>query len=151
MNSGPLEEQSEPLTAKPSPQPPTFSVYRQVIDCGTLGYAQTVGSPIELRSEPQDLVVIIHLHGMERVLSCLLELWLLPKLPPPSAPTRETWLVVTKAMSKASDLLDKLLPSYLATVKIAAYYLAPPHSLLLLSCSYSSPISSLSLPLPLTL
>jgi hypothetical protein len=29
------------------------------------------------------------IHGMEGVLSCLLELWLLSKLPPPSAPPQE--------------------------------------------------------------
>jgi hypothetical protein len=38
-----------------------------------LGYAKTVWSSVELRFEPQDLVVIIHLHGTEGVLSCLLE------------------------------------------------------------------------------
>jgi hypothetical protein len=39
---------------------------------GALGYAKTVWFPVELRSEPRDLVVI-HLHGMEGVLSCLLD------------------------------------------------------------------------------
>jgi hypothetical protein len=54
-----------------------------------LGYAQTVWSPVELKdAEPQDWVVIIHLHGTEAVLSCFLEPWFL------SAPTRKAWLVV---------------------------------------------------------
>ena len=38
------------------------------------------------KEEPQNLVVIIHLHGMEGVLSCLLELWHLSKLPHPHSP-----------------------------------------------------------------
>jgi hypothetical protein len=51
----------------------------------------------------------------------------------PSAPTGEAWLVITEAMSQASDLQAKLLPSYLATEKIATYFKrglnALPHSL----------------------
>jgi hypothetical protein len=46
----------------------------------------------------------------------LLELWLLPKLPSPTAPTKEAWLEVTEAMAQASELQAKL-PSYLGTVK----------------------------------
>ena len=118
----------------------------------TQGYAKTVWSPVELRSEPQDLVVIIHLNGMEKVLSCLLELCLLSKfLPPPPSPTGETWLVVTKAMSQASDLQAKLLPSYLATVKMTAHHkmicLAPPHSLPLSPSSSLAFLLSFSFPL----
>ena len=49
-----------------------------------------------------------------------------------SSPSREAW---SQAISQASDLQAKLLPSYLATVKITAYHkkgcLAPPHSLAL--------------------
>ena len=44
------------------------------------------GFQLRLDVEPWDPVVIIHLHGMEGVLSCLLELWLLLKLPPPQPP-----------------------------------------------------------------
>jgi hypothetical protein len=62
-----------------------------------LGYAQTVWFPVELRSEPQDPVLIIHIHGTEGDLSYLLKLWLLSKLPspPPPTPTGEAWLLVT--------------------------------------------------------
>jgi hypothetical protein len=56
-------------------------------------------------------MVIIHLHDMVSVPSCSWELWFLPKLPPLTAPTKE-------AMAQASDLKAKLLPSYLATIKI---------------------------------
>ena len=55
------------------------------------------------------------------------------KVTVPSAPTGEAWLVVIQAMSQASDLQARLLPSYLATEKITAYHkkgcLTPPHSL----------------------
>ena len=54
-------------------------------------------------------------------------------------------------MSQASDLQARLLPSYLATEKIAAYFkkgcLAPPHSLTplaLLLLHHSSPLLLLS-------
>ena len=59
----------------------------------------------------------------------------------------------TQTMSQASDLQAKLLPSYLATVKITAYhkrgYLAPPHSLALTPLTLFSSLLSLSFPLPL--
>lgn len=42
----------------------------------------TVWFQVELRFDPQDPVVIIHLSGTEGVLSCLLEFWLLSKLKP---------------------------------------------------------------------
>ena len=38
---------------------------------------------------PQYLVMIIHLHGTVDIPSCLLEPWLLSKLPPPKVPTGE--------------------------------------------------------------
>jgi hypothetical protein len=47
----------------------------------------------------------------------LLELWPLPKVPPPTAPTREAWSVVMQAMAQTSDLQAKLLSSYLAIVR----------------------------------
>jgi hypothetical protein len=50
---------------------------RFILRCGALGYVQTVWSPVKLRSELWDLVVIIHLHGMVGIPLCLLELWLL--------------------------------------------------------------------------
>jgi hypothetical protein len=53
----------------------------------------------------------------------LLELWPLLKLPPPTAPTRGAWSV---AMTQASDLQTKLLPSYLATVKTIKRGVQPP-------------------------
>jgi hypothetical protein len=60
----------------------------------------------------------------------LLELWLLPKLPPSTAPTREAYLEVTETMAQAPDLQAKLLPSYLATVKtIKGPVRTPPCSL----------------------
>jgi hypothetical protein len=63
------------------------------------------------------------------------ELWLLPKLPPPTAPTREAWLEVM-AMVQASDLQAKLLPSYLARVKTIKGLFSPClHSYFLLSYS----------------
>jgi hypothetical protein len=71
----------------------------------------------------------------------LLELWPLPKLPPPTAPTREAWSVVKWTMAQASDLQVKLLPSYLATVKTIKGAVQP-HLALLLSHSF--------VPLPLT-
>jgi hypothetical protein len=67
----------------------------------------------------------------------------------PSAPTRETRLVVTWEMSQTSDLQVKLFPSFLATIKIAAYHkkgcLATTRSLALLD----SPYTYSSLPSPL--
>jgi hypothetical protein len=80
------------------------------------------GFQLRLDVEPRELVVIIHLHGTERVLSCLLELKAPVEITTPSAPTRQALLVVRKAMSQASDLQARLLPSYLATEKIAAYF-----------------------------
>jgi hypothetical protein len=41
--------------------------------CGALGYTQAVWSQLSWGVEPWDPVVIIHLHGMEWVLSCLLD------------------------------------------------------------------------------
>ena len=124
----------------------------QVECCGALGYTQTIWSPVELRSEPRDPVVIIHLRGTEGVLSYLLDSRLLSKLPPSTAPTGEAWLAVTQTLSQASDLQERLLP---VTVKITAHHhkrgcLAPPHSLtpLTLLTLISSPLSLL---LPLTL
>ena len=74
----------------------------------------------------------------------LLELQPLPKVPPPTAPTREAWSVV---MAQASDLQAKLLPSYLATVKTIKRGAQPvPRSLIPLS-SHLSLLSLLS-PLP---
>lgn len=48
-----------------------------------IGLYTTVWSPVELRSEPWEPVLIIHLHGTGGVLSCLLGLWLLLSLPLP--------------------------------------------------------------------
>ena len=62
-------------------------------------------------------MVIIYPHGTKEVLSCLLELWLLSKLPPPSATTREACLAVMYEMPQASALQATLFPSYLATLK----------------------------------
>ena len=55
----------------------------------------TVWFPVELRSEPRDPVVIIHLHGTEGVPSYILDSRLLSKLLTPTAPTGEAWLLVT--------------------------------------------------------
>ena len=59
-------------------------------DCGAMGYAQTVWSPVELTSwnpsEPSG--DNFHLLGTEGVPSCLLDPWLLSKLPP-SQPSQE--------------------------------------------------------------
>ena len=63
----------------------------------------------------------------------LLELWLLPQLPTPTALTREAWLEVMQAMAQASDLQAKLLPSYLATVKTIKRAVQPLLALLLVS------------------
>jgi hypothetical protein len=83
----------------------------------------------------------------------LLELWPLPKVLPPTAPTREAWSVVTSAMAQASDLQAKLLPSYLATVKTIKRGVQPHHALLLLLvCPLTSHFSLLfpfSFPSPL--
>ena len=56
----------------------------------------------------------------------LLELQPLPKLPPPTASTREAWSVVMLAMAPASDLQANLLSSYLAAVQSIKWGAQPP-------------------------
>jgi hypothetical protein len=51
------------------------------------------GLQVELRSEPEKGDNSPSQQGRHSLM--LLELWLLPKLPPPTAPTREAWLEVT--------------------------------------------------------
>jgi hypothetical protein len=70
-----------------------FVVYNTYVWGIRLCTDKLVSSRAEMLN-PRDPVVIIYLHGTEGVLSCLLELWLLSKLPPPTAPTREAWLEV---------------------------------------------------------
>ena len=63
-----------------------WQTFEHLYLCGALGYTQAVWSQLSWGVEPWDPVVIIHLHGMEGVLSCLLEPWLLSKLLPPQPP-----------------------------------------------------------------
>ena len=68
-----------------------------------------------------------HLHGTEGVPSCLLDPWLLSKLPPQQPLQERCVLSVTQTMSQASGVLARLHPhSYLT---IARY--APPDSYLI--------------------
>ena len=119
-----------------------LSVFKSIQWCGELGYAQRGLSPVELRSEPRNGGNSPTWHGRRSLM--LLELWFLPKLPPPTAPTREAWLEVTQTMSQASDLQAKLLPSYLAIVKIKRA-IQPLLALLLISLLLLT-LSLLSLP-----
>ena len=74
------------MTQSHSDTPPPFLIKADRGDVGHWAIHRQPGFQLRLDVEPRDLVVIIHLHGTEGVLSCLLELWLLPKLPLPQPP-----------------------------------------------------------------
>jgi hypothetical protein len=58
---------------------------RHVNSCGAMDYAQTAWSPVQLRGETPvgPGRGNFHLHGTEGIPSCLLDPWILSKLPPP--------------------------------------------------------------------
>jgi len=109
----------------------TLTPHTHIQKCGTVSCTQTVWFPVEHRSWTPGYPMggDFHLHWTEGVQSCLLDPWLLSKLPPPQhTPPRRTgvWLSVTQTMSQAPSILARLHPHIYLT--IARY--APPHSYL---------------------
>ena len=98
-------------------------------ECGAVGCTQIAWSLVEHRSgTPEIRWVVISIYGMEGVQSCLLDPWLLSKLPPHSPHRRGVWLSVMKEQPQAFPHANKVSPK-LSVQANERYLLSNPESL----------------------